>query len=304
MRIASLLPSATEIVCSIGLKDSLVAVSHECDYPLGVRNVERVTRNTLEDIGNNSAEIDHHIRTAIHQGSSLFTLDHEALERLRPELILTQELCKVCAISYEEVSETVTLIDADTKIVSIEPKNLLQICDSIVEIGRLTEREKMAVSVADELKQRLSDLQQNTGGIPKRPRVLCLEWLDPLMVAGHWVPDMVRIAGGEDVLGTNSGPSYRISWDAIIESRPDFIIAMPCGFDLEETVNEFRTLNWPPEWTSLAAVKNRNVFAVDGSSYFNRPGPRVVDGIEVLLSILNRPKSTAEPNRSLYTRLY
>ena len=300
MRIASLLPSATEIVCSIGLTDSLVAVSHECDYPLAVRNIERVTRNTFDNIGNNSTEIDHHIRTAIHQGSSLFTLDHEALERLRPELILTQELCKVCAVSYEEVSETVTLIDADARIVSIEPTNLCQ----IVEIGRLTEREQLAVSVVDDLKQRLSDIQQTTGDISKRPRVLCLEWLDPPMVAGHWVPDMVRLAGGEDVLGPHSRPSYRISWDAIIEACPDFIIAMPCGFDLEETVNEIRALNWPPEWTTLAAVRNRNVFAVDGSSYFNRPGPRVVDGVEVLFSILQRPKSTAESNRSLYTRMY
>jgi iron complex transport system substrate-binding protein len=303
VRIASLLPSTTEIVCSIGLKDSLVAITHECDYPLEVQKIDQVTKNAFDDSGKSSAEIDRHIRAAVHQGSSLYTLDQEALKRLRPELILTQELCKVCAVSYEQVSAMITLIDGSVTVVSLEPKTLQQIFESIVQVGRLTDREEVAVSLVRNLTKRVSQIQEAAMGSGLRPRVLCLEWLDPPMVAGHWVPDMVRLAGGTDVLGQSGGPSYRISWAALTEARPDFIIAMPCGYHLEDTVREFQAVSWPTEWASLAAVQNKKVFAVDGSSHFSRPGPRIVDGIEVLFSILHASKPTAARTRSFYRRL-
>ncbi len=303
MKIASLLPSTTEIICALGLEKELVAITHECDYPPSVESIPKVTWNTIDHTGKSSAEIDRHIRAHVHEGSSLYGLDQEQLTLLEPDLILTQELCKVCAVSYDQVTETVRLIGAKSKTVSLEPRTLQEILNSIEDLGKLTGTEAQAKKLLKSLNQRIEQVETEVGNRPNRPRVLCLEWLDPPMVGGHWVPDMIRLAGAEDILGRPGDLSYNVSWPEINQAAPEVIIVMPCGFHLEETVNEFQRTSLPHEWSDIPAVKVGAVFAVDGSSYFNRPGPRIIDGIEILFKILHGSKSQFTGRESGFQKL-
>ena len=286
MRICSLLPSATEIVCQLGLGDHLVAVTHECDYPPQILGLPQITRNTIDQSGASSREIHHHITEALHQGSSIYDLDQALLEALHPDLVLTQELCDVCAVSYQSVQKAIRLLDGQTKILSLEPTNLNEILQSIHHVGQMTGAGTKAGQVVKDLQQRLTAIADAAAAAPSRPRVLGLEWLDPPFVGGHWVPEMIKVAAGADGLGTAGVPSFETSWSRITEYDPQIVILMPCGFDLEQTLREKDRADLSEHWNSLQAVRSGQVYAVDGSAYFNRPGPRIVDGLQILAEII------------------
>ena len=291
MRIVSLLPSATEIVCAIGLGDELVGVTHECDWPPEVLGKPVVTRSVYDLEGTPSRTIHQLVDSAVHGGSSLYALDDEALEAAEPDLILTQELCNVCAVSYRDVNEVARAIDADIQVVSLEPTSIEGIFNTISTVGALTESEDAAVDLVESLRARLGAIEQTAqlrreaGHVP--PRVVALEWLDPPFAVGHWVPEQIRRAGGWDLLGEAGERSVETTWQAVRDVDPEMLVLMPCGFHLEDTVGEWLRTPRPGFWQDLEAARRGQVFAVDGSAYFSRPGPRIVDGIELLAEIFD-----------------
>ena len=303
MKICSLLPSATEIACVLGLEDDLVAVTHECDYPAAVLDKPRITSSAIDHTGSTSAEIHRHISAAVHRGSSIYHLDRELLERLSPDLVLTQELCDVCAVSYEQVESAVRIARSDAAIVSLEPTTLEEILETIQRVGQLTGRQAQAERVVAGLRGRIDRVAAALAAVDARPRVLCMEWLDPVFVGGHWVPGMVEAAGGFDGLGRPGQPSFVVTWGQVEQYAPEVVVLMPCGYHLEEVVEEFRRVPLPPEWRRLLAVRSGRVYAVDASSYFNRPGPRIVDGLEVLAQVLHPELAPALHGPDDYCRI-
>ncbi len=291
MRIVSLLPSATEIVCAIGLGDELVGVTHECDWPPEAVGKPVMTRSVRPMPGATSRDIHRSVTAAVHGGSSLYALDEAALAAAEPDLILTQELCRVCAVSYREVNDAARAIDADITVVSLEPTSIEGILNAIATVGAMAEAEDEAMELVGSLRERLGAIEAlvETRRDSGRPpiRVVGLEWLDPPFAAGHWVPEQIRRAGGWDLLGADGERSVETTWDAVAEVDPEMLILMPCGFHLPETVSEWARTPKPSWYRELTAVHRGQVFAVDGSSYFSRPGPRVIDGIELLAEILD-----------------
>ncbi len=291
MRIVSLLPSATEIVCAIGLADELVGVTHECDWPPAVIGKPVVTRSVQDLTDKPSREIHARVEEAMHGGSSLYALDEEALAAAAPDLIITQELCRVCAVSYREVNEVARSIDTDITVISLEPTSIEGILNSITTVGAMTEVEDAAVDVVESLRERLNSVEQRVAsrrdGGRRSPRVVGLEWLDPPFTVGHWVPEQIRRAGGWDLLGADGEKAHPTTWDAVAEMDPEMLFLMPCGFHLAETVEEWERTPRPSWFTDLPAVQRGAVVALDGSAYFSRPGPRVIDGIEMLAEIMD-----------------
>jgi iron complex transport system substrate-binding protein len=291
MRIVSLLPSATEIACAIGLGDSLVGVTHECDYPPEVIGKPVITRSVHDLTAASSRDIHRLVTASMHGGSSLYALDEEALAAAKPDLILTQELCRVCAVSYREVNEVARAIDADITVVSLEPTSIEGIFNTIATVGAMTENEDAAVDVVESLRERLGAVEEKVGARRdaggRSPRVVGLEWLDPPFASGHWVPEQIRRAGGWELLGSDGERSTQTTWDAVAEVDPELLLLMPCGFHLSETLDAWAETRRPPRYDNLAAVRRGRVFALDGSSYFSRPGPRVIDGIELLAEIFD-----------------
>ena len=291
MRIVSLLPSATETVFALGLGGELVGISHDCDYPPAVRDI-RVVTTAARDLSNVSSHAIHRqVEGSVEAGESLHVLDVAALEELRPDLILTQDLCRVCAVGYREVSEVARRLEGEVSVVSLEPTSIEGILNSIQTVGAMTEAEDEAVGLVEELRERLRAVEEIVGSrrqggfVP--PRVVAVEWLDPPFAVGHWVPEQVRRAGGWELLGHEGDHSVETSWDAVREVDAEIIVLMPCGVDLERTVREWGELARPGGWDDLRAVQDGRVYAVDGSAYFSRPGPRVVDGIEVLAEVID-----------------
>jgi iron complex transport system substrate-binding protein len=279
LKICSLLPSGTEILYSLGLDDQIVAVTHECDYPPQTTSKPKITENMIDHERLTSTEIDHHVTSNIGRHGSIYRLKEDLLEALKPDLIVTQELCDVCAVSYKDVQRAARVLDGQTRIVSLEPNTLDEVLGTILLVGELTGREEAAHDKVRELRARLDRVRERVRGLA-RPRVYAMEWLDPPFSGGHWVPEMVDIAGGLEVLGKPGAKSQRITPQQILEARPEIIVLMPCGFSLERTVQEYRRNEFLPGWTG-------QVYAVDGSSYFNRSGPRLVDGVEILADIFH-----------------
>jgi iron complex transport system substrate-binding protein len=291
MRIASLLPSATEIVCAIGLQDELVAVTHECDWPPLVLDKPVVTRSVNDLAAVGSRDIHARVTESMHGGSSLYELDEEALAATEPDLILTQELCHVCAVSYRDVNEVARRIDADIAVVSLEPTSIEGIFNAITTVGAMAEVEDAAIDVVEALRERLGAVEQRVvrrrdAGRPAS-RVVALEWLDPPFAVGHWVPEQIRRAGGWDLLGSDGEKAHQTTWEAVADVEPDILFLMPCGFHLAETVHEWAGTEVPPWVAELPAARRGAVFAMDGSAYFSRPGPRVIEGIEMLAEIMD-----------------
>jgi iron complex transport system substrate-binding protein len=291
VRIVSLVPNATEIVCALGLADALVGVSHDCDFPPEIRGKPMLSQ-AIVGADTRSAATDRRVREALHRGTSLYHLDAEALARLHPHLILTQELCAVCAPSFSLVTKAAKLLDGDVKIVSLEPRCLGDVLDNIRLVGELTGTESRAQALVAGLTGRIEAVaarvtNAGTDAHAPRPRVVCLEWLDPIYVGGHWLPEMVDAAGGVDVMGHAGQPSRLVEWSEVVSARPDIVVLMPCGYDVPRTRAELATLTARPGWTALPAGQEGRVFLTDASSYFNRPGPRLVDGIEILASVLH-----------------
>jgi len=291
LRIASLLPSATEIVCAIGLQDELVAVTHECDWPPAVIGKPVVTRSVHDLSEVSSRDIHARVTASMHGGSSLYELDEEALAATQPDLILTQELCHVCAVSYREVNEVARRIDADITVVSLEPTSIEGIFHTITTVGAMAEVEDAAIDLVESLRERLGAVEQRVtrrrdeGRSPAR--VVAVEWLDPPFAVGHWVPEQIRRAGGWDLLGSDGEKAQPTTWDAVAEVDPEMLFLMPCGFHLAETIDEWSKTPVPPRIGELAAARSGAVFALDGSAYFSRPGPRVIDGVEMLAEIMD-----------------
>jgi iron complex transport system substrate-binding protein len=295
VKICSLLPSATEIVCALGLRDSLVAVTHECDFPPEVTQLPIVTRSTLGQHALGSGEIHAHISGALHRGSSIYAFDQELLQHLDPDLILTQELCDVCAVSYEVVKEAVHCLPGERTVLSLEPTTREGILQTIEQVGEATGTRARAAELIRTLRERIDQLAARASLAPSRPRVFAMEWLDPPFTAGHWVPEIVSLAGGRDDLAQNGKPSTQIQWADIERYDPEVIVLMPCGFTLGRTIEEFPRTSRPQSWERLAAVRTGRVYGVNGSAYFNRPGPRIVIGLQILTEILHPdlfPRST------------
>ncbi|MDD9380983.1 cobalamin-binding protein [Streptomyces sp. ZAF1911] len=287
MRIVSLLPAATDIVVDLGLAADLVGRTHECDWPPAVvASVPVVTRAEFDADELSSREISAAVGGAAHSGSSLYTLDTEALAALRPDVLLTQDLCQVCAVSYEAVSRAVRLMDAGPRVLSLEPRTLDDVLDCLVTVGELLGVREAAERRRSELLDRLAEVRRATAGRP-RPRVVAVEWLDPLWPAGHWVPEQITCAGGEPLLAEPGEHTKPMTWEAVREARPDVILVLPCGFPPERTLTEIDLLTSLPGWADLPAVRAGRVWVLDGPAYFNRPGPRVVRGAEVLAHVLH-----------------
>ena len=287
MKICSLLPSSTEIVFALGLGDSLVGVTHECDFPSETSSIPSVTSSVVNGESMTGKQIHDAITGLVHGGSSIYTLDQEQLDKASPDLILTQELCDVCAVSYNQVEAAASMLQCDTRVVSLEPNTLNQILDTIRIVGELAGVESQAEAVVSGLRARIDRVGEIAAQARQRPRVLCMEWIDPVFIGGHWVPEMVAIAGGEDGLGMAGKPSFQVDWPRIADYNPDLIVVMPCGFSAGQALRELEKSDLPAEWHGLEAVGRGEVYVVDGSSYFNRPGPRVVDGLEILAQIFH-----------------
>jgi iron complex transport system substrate-binding protein len=289
MRICSFLPSATEIVCALGLEDELAGVTFECDYP-PVARTKPVVVYTRINPSSEPAEIDRQVNEAVRRGESLYRLDIEKLRRIQPDLILTQDLCHVCAASSDDVAGALAVLPSATRVLSLSPQCLSDIWNNVTLVGDATGRQAEAATLVQTLKQRVHAVQQTIADVEPRPRVLCLEWLDPPFVAGHWVPEMVEIAGGNDVMGRVGQPGFRTEWQDIFAAAPEIVIVMPCGYDLQRTVAELMNFHFPEGWYRLPAAADRRVFAVSANSYFSRPGPRVVTGVELLARAFHPPR--------------
>ena len=286
MRICSLLPSATEIVYAIGLGDSLVGVSHECDFPADASTKVSLLRPRVDPAAT-PGEIDRRVSEIIARGESIYAVDAELLRSLDPDLILTQDLCHVCAASPEDLASALEKFPQPPKVLSLTPRSLAEVWRDIRRVGEATGRECQADALAEKLEQRVAGIESTVACAKSRPRALCLEWLDPYYVGGHWIPEMVAKAGGEDVLGRLRAPSYRVTSEDILRTGPDVIVVMPCGYNLARTVSEFRNDLLPLGSEALPAVRERRVFAVDANGYFSRPGPRLADGVALLAHLFH-----------------
>jgi iron complex transport system substrate-binding protein len=296
MRICSLLPSTTEIVYALGLGDELVAVTHECDYPPEAASKPHITRSYVDGERMDSRAIDALVSARAHEHTGLYALDRDLLERLDPDLILTQELCDVCAVSYAEVQQAVRALYGERTVLSLEPQCLDEVLEAILRVGQVTGREARAATLVQELQQSIDATLAAVAGVAERPRVACLEWLDPPWAGGHWVPEMVRLAGGVDPLGEEGAPSRRVTWEEVLAAQPEVVVLMPCGFDVERTLRELARAVPPSGWGELPAVRHGRVFAVNANAYFSRPGPRLVEGLHILAGLLHPERVVLEPD--------
>jgi iron complex transport system substrate-binding protein len=296
MRIVSFLPSATEMVSALGLTDSLVGITHECDYPPEIKNKPVVVRNVLPIESMSQSEIDSAVAERIQAGDSLYAIDEKLLRELAPDLILTQDLCQVCAPSGNEVSQVLKSLPKKPQILWLTPRSLSENFDNIRDLGAATSRTAEAEKLIVDCQARLEKLSNLTASASSKPRVLCMEWLNPVYASGHWVPTLVKIAGGIDDVGQEGGDSVRISWDDVAAWSPEVVVIMPCGFNLQQTMKQIWSVFWKygsqrdrqnSQFFNLPAVRNGRVYAVDANSYFARPGPRVVEGAELLARLIH-----------------
>lgn len=286
MRIVSLLPSATEIVCQLGLGDSLVGVTHECDYPPFVGSLPKVTR-TLIPHDATSREIDDLVRERLKTQQALYTLDMPTLERLQPDLLVTQALCDVCAVAEAEVTAAACALPGHPRVVNLEPMRLSEVFDGILLVGEAAGIPGRAAEVVAALQARVDRIARLNQSLPHRPRVVLLEWIDPPFSSGHWSPELVRIAGGIEGIGREGERSRTTEWDEIVRFDPEFLIVACCGFNVERTMLDIPLLMRYPGFRELTCARQNQVFVIDGNAYFSRPGPRLVDSLELLAHTLH-----------------
>jgi iron complex transport system substrate-binding protein len=285
LRIISLLPSATEIIDCLGLTEFLVGRSHECDYPPSVKDLSVCTAARL-DSDKKSGEIDADVQTLMQSALSIYQIETGVLEQLQPTHIVTQDQCDVCAVNLSEVEKAIAqLINSQPQVISLQPNLLNEVWDDIERVAETLGVESKPV--LDRLQERMSEIASRVKNINKKPTVIALEWTEPLMGVGNWIPELIEIAGGKPLLSVKGEHSPYLFWESLIEADPDTIVIMPCGFDLERTARESQVLTQHPDWKTMSAVKNKRVFIVDGNAYFNRPGPRLVDSAEILAEILH-----------------
>jgi iron complex transport system substrate-binding protein len=296
MRIVSLVPSATEMLYALGLGPELIAVTHECDYPPDARELPKVTRDVLPT-GLSAAEIDHAVKERTLAGQSIYELDEDALNELVPDLIVTQALCSVCAVSYDDVRAIADELDSQPMVVSLDPHTVGEVLGDARTLAQATDRKDAAVELIAEASARIDRIRVGTRNV-RRPRVVALEWLDPPFVAGHWTPQLISYAGGDDLLGFPGENSEERTWEELAAVSPDIVIVMPCGYDAEIAHREAEMHR-----DELAALGAGEVVAVDAAAYFSRPGPRIVDGLELLAHILHPELVPEAPGEALTVEL-
>ena len=305
IRIVSLLPSTTEIVCALGLEASLVGITHECDYPPSVVDKPRLTSSRISHETMTSKEIDHAVRSQLANldgHGSIYDLHEAELSALKPDLILTQELCEVCAVSYKTVEHAARMFEAEVRVVSLEPNTIGDIFDNIRTVGELTGRKSEAERLVGELNRRLDRVRESTAQVRQRPRTLMLEWLEPAFAPGHWVPEQVEIAGGDHAFGRAGQRSVTTTAEEISAYAPEVIVLIPCGYYKADILRQMPGADLPAGWKDLPAVRSGEVWATDATSYFSRPGPRVVEGVEILARILH-PEIFGAPDETQAVRV-
>ncbi|HJT09405.1 MAG TPA: cobalamin-binding protein [Candidatus Nitrosotalea sp.] len=284
-RIVSFLPSATEILYELGVGDKVLAVTHECNYPLDAKNKPKVIHSVFDPQKMTSQEIDRKVTDLMKTGKDIYILDEQVLKNANPNLIVAQGICEVCSPFTKEINRAVTILGGKPEVLILDPRNLDGILDNIIEIGKKVGKIGKANDLVSSLKARIKIIQH----IPKgaRPKILCIEWLDPLFTAGHWVPQMVEIAGGINGISSTGDQSRRMELDEAVKLDPDIIILMPCGFDVKRTLQEYEKVADKEKWRSMRAVKQGEVYAVNANEYFSKPGPRTIVGLEILAKIIN-----------------
>ena len=302
LRIASLLPSATEILCALGLEENIVGITHECDFPRSIMDKPHLTASRISHETMSSAEIDHAVRSQLDGHGSIYDLNTKLLEELKPDLIVTQELCDVCAVNYEMVQKAAKIYAAEAQVISLEPNTIADIFENIKTVGELCGIADKAEEVVknlqnrlDKIKSRIEEYEINSKSKIQKPKVFMLEWLEPPFAPGHWTPEQVEIAGGECLLGSAGEKSVMTTYEAIFETQPEIMVLTPCGYYTADILRQLKQTEFPSNWNEIPAVKNGNVRALDASSYFSRPAPRVVDGAEILAKIFH-PEIFGEPN--------
>ena len=284
-RIVSFLPSATEILYQLGAGDQLVGVTHECDFPDEAKSKPRVIHSSFDPAKMDSKEIDKQVVELTHKGGDIYLVDEQVLKKANPDLIVAQGLCDVCAPTSKEISRALSILNNKPEVVILDPHNLDDILAGILEVAQKIDKNSEAKHLIDSLKKRIEYVKSKS--TKSRPKVLCIEWLDPLFTAGHWVPQMVEIAGGINGISTVGEPSRRMKVEEASMFDPDIIVLMSCGFDISRTKQEYCNLATNKEWKKLRAVEINNVYAVDANSYFSKPGPRTVTGVEILAKIIH-----------------
>jgi iron complex transport system substrate-binding protein len=294
LRIVSLLPSATEIVCALGLDDELEAVTDGCDFPSTVRAKPVVSRSRLSvRDGASAADVDGAVREAVKDGEPLYALDAGLIERIQPDLILTQDLCRVCAVPTGQVQDALDVLGCHADVLSLDPHTVEDVLADIVRVGEHTGHGGEADRVADDLRRRIAEVEETAAGLAPVP-TFPIEWLDPPFSGGHWVPDLVERAGGSPVLCAPGEHSVPLTWSAVDAAAPEVVVFMPCGYDLVEATAEAAGLAGVPELRATPAWRDGRVWVTDATSYFSRPGPRVVDGLELLAWVMH-PEAFPEP---------
>ena len=286
-RLVSLLPAATEIAAALGLMDDIVGVSHECDFPEEANVRPRVTRCPVHQAGLSSREVDDRVRRALRENGTIYTIDETLLRELRPNVILTQKLCDVCAVNYGTVARLAETLPGPPHVVNLEPSSLSDIFDDIRRVAKVCGVSHRADKVVAELSTRVEAVRERAAKIPDRPRCFLMEWIDPPFCSGHWSPELVEIAGGHDPLGRMHQPSVEIKWEAVLDARPEVIVLALCGYDVDRARRDCELLRKFPGFDSLPAAQNNRIHIVDASAYFARPGPRIVDIVEILAGILH-----------------
>jgi iron complex transport system substrate-binding protein len=286
-RIVSLIASATEIVCALGMKDRLVGRSHECDFPPAVKTLPQCTSPKF-NIEGTSYEIDQRVKAVLQEALSVYRVDAEMLEGLQPTHIITQSQCEVCAVSLKDVEQAVCeFTSSQPKVVSLEPNALADIWRDIQSVADALDIREQGEKLNNDLQRRMEAIVQDARKIDYRPRLALIEWIEPLMAAGNWMPELVEMAGGLNLFGEAGKHSPWMTWEELVASNPDIIVVTPCGFDIARTLEEMPLLSAKKEWAELKAVKEAQVFVADGNQYFNRPGPRVAESLEILAELFH-----------------
>ncbi len=286
MRIVSLHPSATEIVCGIGLRSQLVGVTHECDFPVDVQQLPRVTK-TLIPVDVSSREIDQLVRERLVTEKALYSLDMQVLQSLKPDVIVTQALCDVCAVAESEVKAAACSLPGNPQVINLEPTSLADVFECIRMVGSAAACALQANRYIEELQRRVTQISNRSSQLQDRPRVMMLEWIDPPFCAGHWSPELVHLAGGREVIGKPQQRSVQVDWSDIVAADPEVLMMACCGYGVDRTLQDLDILRGFPNWNSLSCVKSGRVYVVDGGAYFSRPGPRLVDSLEILANALH-----------------
>jgi iron complex transport system substrate-binding protein len=288
MRVASLLPSATEIVCALGAQDTLVGVSHECDFPAGVADLPALTRARLKPV-TTSRDIDTEVRAILQDALAVYEIELDRLATARPELIVTQDLCDVCAVSLDDVRAAVAKLAQrdDIRIVNLHPMRLGDVWDDIARVAAALARPETGAHVVGDLRARVADIQARSAVRDGRPRVLSIEWIDPVMIGGMWMPELIALAGGTALVTKPADHAPTLTREALAALAPNVVLVKPCGFSLGRTLDELETLRAALPWNEWAAVRAGRVYVADGNAYFNRPGPRLVESLEILAACVH-----------------